>query len=102
MKKIHLVLALVSTLVCLPSSAANIDSLFASIKDDIPKRQFGEGQYDQLIIRGAYLIDGSGAPATGPVDIVVERDRFTEVRSVGTPSIAIDPTNRPELMGYQN
>ena len=64
----------------LPSMAATTDALMASLKDDIPIRQDGEGQYDQLIIRGAYLIDGTGAPATGPVDVVVEQDRITEVR----------------------
>ena len=52
-------------------TAAETDSLFASIKDDVPPRGEGQGQYDQLIIRGAYLIDGTGAPATGPVDVVV-------------------------------
>jgi imidazolonepropionase-like amidohydrolase len=92
------IVALVCGLVCLPASAADTESLIASIKDQIPKRQFGQGQYDQLIIRGAYLIDGSGAPATGPVDVVVEQDRITEVRPVGTPGIAIDPANRPKLI----
>ena len=40
------------------------DQLLASIKDEIPAREHGEGHYDQLIIRGAYMIDGSGAPTT--------------------------------------
>jgi hypothetical protein len=81
-----------------PAFAANTDALFASVKDEVPRRQHGDGQYDQLIIRGAYLIDGTGAPATGPVDVVVEHDRIVEVRAVGTPGIEIDPENRPALM----
>ena len=92
-----LLLTLWGTLTVTASSAADTNKLFASIKDEIPKRQFGEGHYDQLIIRGAYLIDGSGAPATGPVDIVVERDRIQEIRTVGTPGIAIDEEKRPAL-----
>ena len=80
------------------STAAETDSLFASIKDDVPPRGEGQGQYDQLIIRGAYLIDGTGAPATGPVDVVVEDDRITQVTTVGTPGIAIDPEGRPPLL----
>jgi imidazolonepropionase-like amidohydrolase len=80
------------------STAAATDSLFASIKDDVPPRGEGQGQYDQLIIRGAYLIDGTGAPATGPVDVVVEDDRITQVTTVGTPGIAIDPEGRPPLL----
>ena len=58
-------------------------------------RNEGAGPYDRMILRGAYMIDGTGAPAQGPVDIVVENDRITDVRVVGTPNIAIDPDNRP-------
>jgi imidazolonepropionase-like amidohydrolase len=67
-------------------------------ENEIPVRAEGEGQYDQLIIRGAYLIDGTGAPATGPVDIVVEQDRITKIALVGTPGIAIRDENRPKLI----
>ena len=58
-------------------------------------RNEGAGPYNRMILRGAYMIDGTGAPAQGPVDIVVENDRITDVRVVGTPNIAIDPDNRP-------
>jgi hypothetical protein len=38
-----------------------------------PDRQEGEGEgpFERLIIRGATLIDGTGAPPIGPVDIVI-------------------------------
>jgi len=75
--------------------SADTDALFKNIDADIPKRQHGEGQYDQLIIRGAFLIDGTGAPATGPVDVVVERDRIVTITTVGTPGIEIDAAHRP-------
>jgi len=49
------------TFVCSASSVGmETDQLLASIKDKIPPREHGEGHYDQLIIRGAYMIDGSG------------------------------------------
>ena len=37
-----------------------------------PARRSGEGAgpFKTLVIRGAILVDGSGAPPTGPVDIV--------------------------------
>jgi len=38
-----------------------------------PDRNEGDGQYAQLIIRGVTLINGTGAPAFGPVDIVIEK-----------------------------
>lgn len=62
---------------------------------EVPDRSEGEGQYDRLVIRGAYIIDGTGAPPYGPADIVVENDRITKVQVVGTPGVPIDPKNRP-------
>ncbi|MFV8227013.1 amidohydrolase, partial [Christiangramia aquimixticola] len=32
----------------------------------------GEGPFQRLIIRGAIVIDGTGAPPAGPADIVIE------------------------------
>lgn len=61
-----------------------------------PDRAEGEGPYERLVIRGAILIDGTGAPPYGPVDIVIEGNRITEVRIVGSPYLAIDPAARPE------
>ena len=61
-------------------------------------RTEGNGPYDRLILRGAYMIDGTGAPAQGPVDIVVENDRVAQVRVVGAPKTAIDPDQRPVAM----
>ncbi len=55
----------------------------------------GEGPFERLIIRGATVIDGTGAPPVGPVDIVIEGNRIVAVRGVGTPGIPIDPDRRP-------
>lgn len=55
----------------------------------------GEGPFSRLVIRGATMIDGTGAPPRGPVDIVVARNRIVEVRSVGYPGVAIRPEGRP-------
>ena len=83
--------------------AASVDKLFAAIDNEVPKRQHGEGPYDQLIIRGGYLIDGTGAPATGPVDIVIENNRITDISHVGTPGVTINPENRPvKRQGTEN
>ena len=51
-----------------------------------PDRTEGEGPYNRLVLRGGTLIDGTGSPPVGPVDIVVENDRITEIRSVGYPT----------------
>ncbi len=62
-----------------------------------PNRRSGEGEgpFDRLIIRGATMIDGTGAPPMGPVDIVIENNRIREIRSVGFPKIAIRQDRRP-------
>ena len=64
---------------------------------DSPPREEGEGPYPQLIIRGATLIDGTGAPPRGPVDVVVENNRITQIANVGYPGVPIDPGRRPRL-----
>lgn len=56
-----------------------------------------EGPFDQLIIRGVTLINGNGAPPTGPVDVVVEKNMITEVKVVGFPGVAIKSDSRPAL-----
>src|SRR5687767_3755417 len=45
----------------------------------------GRGPFKTLAIRGAILIDGTGAPPHGPVDVIVQGNRITAVRSAGTP-----------------
>ena len=55
-----------------------------------------EGPYDRLVIRNATIIDGTGAPPMGPYDIVVERDRITEIRSVGLQGLPNPEARRPE------
>lgn len=42
----------------------------------------GDGPFRKLVIRGGTLIDGTGAPPRGPVDIVVVRNRITQIKDV--------------------
>ena len=56
-----------------------------------------EGPFSQLIIRGATLINGNGAPPIGPVDITVENDKITAIDVVGYPGVAIQDKKRPKL-----
>jgi len=62
-----------------------------------PPRRTGEGEgpFKRLVIRGATLIDGTGAPPIGPVDIVVENDRIASIVSVGYPKVPIKESHRP-------
>jgi len=57
---------------------------------EAPDRPAGEGAgpFRRMVIMGANLIDGSGAPMQGPVDIVIEGNRIRQIRSAGTPGVA--------------
>lgn len=60
-----------------------------------PERAEGQGPFRQLILRGGILVDGTGAPAIGPVDIVIRGNRITDIVPVGSPGVAVDPERRP-------
>ena len=68
-----------------------------------PDRQSdeGEGPFKRLIIRGGTLIDGTGGPPRGPVDIVIENNQIIRIASVGTPFIPIDEDRRPKDATYE-
>jgi cytosine/adenosine deaminase-related metal-dependent hydrolase len=62
-----------------------------------PPRNEGEGPYSQLILRGVIVINGTGSPAFGPADVVIEGNRIVKVKSVGNPGAKIDAEGRPKL-----
>ena len=61
-----------------------------------PPRAEGEGPYDRLILRGVTVIDGTGAPPVGPVDVVIQKNRIADIVPVGSPGLPIDPEGRPK------
>ena len=65
---------------------------------EIPARAADEGQgpWEKLIIRGVTVIDGTGAPARGPMDIVIEGNRISQVQSVGSPGTLSPDEQRPK------
>ena len=63
--------------------------------DPATSRDRGEGPYKRLVLRGATVIDGTGAPPWGPADLVVENGRITVLKQVGTPHLPINPERRP-------
>jgi hypothetical protein len=71
-------------------------SVFAQI-EKAPPRAEGEAATNRLIIRGVTLINSTGAPPLGPVDIVVEKNKIAQISQVGYPGVPIDPKRRPQL-----
>jgi hypothetical protein len=74
---------------------AIVQSVTAQVEKSPPRHE-GDGPFGKLIIRGVTLINSTGAPPVGPVDIVVEKNRITQVRQVGYPGVPIDPKSRPK------
>ncbi len=84
MKKLFLLLNLSFTL----NSLAQIEKA--------PLEKIGEGPFNRLIIRGVTMIDGTGSPPTGPIDIVVENNKIVQIKTVGYPGVAIKEEDRPK------
>jgi imidazolonepropionase-like amidohydrolase len=61
---------------------------------EAPARPAGEGAgpFNRLVIMGANMIDGTGAPMQGPVDIIIENNRIAAIQGAGTPGL---PRTRP-------
>ena len=64
-------------------------------------RSEGQGPFKRMVIRGATMINGNGSPPVGPVDIVIEKNRITEVKSVGYPGVPIKESRRPKKGDYE-
>ena len=68
-----------------------------------PARAAGEGAgpFRKMVIRGAMLIDGTGAPPRGPVDIVVENNRIAEILDAGTPGLPMKQGREPRDFDHE-
>ena len=101
---LYISLAVLTTLVAADSVGAQTDVNELAIErlengmevTTLRRADEGDGPHERLILRGATIIDGTGAPPMGPVDIVIEGDRITEVRSVGFPMAPINEQRRPQ------
>jgi cytosine/adenosine deaminase-related metal-dependent hydrolase len=81
----------------LASIGASSAQTAAARMERVPDRQRGEGEgpYPRLVIRGAMLIDGSGAPPRGPVDIVIAGNRIEAINGAGTPGLPMTQNRAP-------
>ena len=69
--------------------------------ESVPDRQRGEGPFERLILRGVIVVNGEGAPPVGPMDVLIEGNRITQMRNLGLYK-PVDEANRiPVLPGDQ-
>src|SRR5882757_7433448 len=71
--------------------------LIAQKPKKAPEIKEGDGPYTQLIIRGVILVNSTGAPPMGPVDIVVEHNRISAIVPVSRIAVNAASSNRPQL-----
>jgi imidazolonepropionase-like amidohydrolase len=55
----------------------------------------GAGPFTRMVIRGVTVIDGTGAPPAGPMDVVIEGNRIAAIRSAGTPGLPLEANRQP-------
>jgi len=53
-------------------------------------------RHKRIVIRNAIVVDGSGKPAAGPFDIVVENDTITQIASLDPVAVKEGTARRPE------
>src|SRR5690349_15997663 len=56
----------------------------------------GKGPFKTLAIRGVMVIDGTGGPPAGPMDVIVQGNRISAVRSAGTPGVPLRANRGPQ------
>lgn len=61
--------------------------------DPPPRGSESVGPFKRLVIKNANVIDGSGAPMRGPMNIVIEGDRIIELDGGGTGSSHVEGKN---------
>jgi len=95
-------LALALSQELIPSNIARAQEPPPGIKP-APKRgtDEGRGPFKTLVIRGVTLIDGTGAPPQGPVDIEIENNRIKAIRGAGTPGLPLRPNRAPQQPDHE-
>ena len=92
---------LISAAVAVPAAGAAVPAAAQMLR--VPDRgpNEGIGPFRKLVIRGVTVIDGTGAPPRGPVDIVVEGNRIVSVSGVGTPGLPLEGNRSPRDATYE-
>jgi dihydroorotase-like cyclic amidohydrolase len=60
--------------------------LYAQV-EKAPNRAEGDGPHNRLIIKGVTIINSTGSPPIGPMDVVVEKNRIVQIRQAGYPGM---------------
>src|SRR5262245_32672386 len=61
----------------------------------------GLGPFNRLVIRNVTVIDGTGAPPIGPMNVIVSNNRITAIQAAGTPGVPAAAAGRGGRGGGQ-
>jgi len=61
------------------------------------RKDEGEGPFNELILRGVIVVDGTGAPPYGPADVVIRGNRIANIVALGAPGTDTPDSARPKL-----
>lgn len=88
---------LLATLALTSAVVWNASPALSQEMEQVPARAPGEGEgpFRTLVIRGATMIEGNGAPPRGPVDIVIHGNRIADILPAGTPGLPMQPGREP-------
>ncbi len=50
---------------------------------ELPDRERGDGPYQRLLLRGVIVVNGEGAPPVGPMDVLIEGNKISQMRNLG-------------------
>jgi imidazolonepropionase-like amidohydrolase len=86
-------LAIITLLATLAITASHAQQGIIPAPDRGPGE--GAGPFTRMVIRGVTVIDGTGAPPAGPMDVVIEGNRIAAIRSAGTPGLTLEANRQP-------
>ena len=73
-----------------------ISVMFSASFAQMSPASFSGKRLKRIVIRNAMIVDGSGKPAAGPFDIVVEDDKITQIAGID-PALKVGSSKRPAI-----
>ncbi|NOT48309.1 MAG: hypothetical protein HOP17_11240 [Acidobacteria bacterium] len=77
------------------SSALIFTFVFVGFGQTSSPASFSGKRLKRIVVRGAMVVDGSGKPAAGPFDIVIENDTITQIAGFDSVAAKEGKARRP-------
>jgi hypothetical protein len=84
------------TVLCFAVLAVLVIALPATVGSQTALASISGKRVKRIVVRGAMVVDGSGKPASGPYDIVIENDLITQIAGFDPIAAKEGKARRPE------